>query len=403
MKKLMSMVLSLAVIMSLSAAAFAAESETAGSVLKLGEAKVTVSKTWDDAGNESERPESVTVYVGDQAVTLDAAGGWQAFAVVDAFAEDGSLRSYAVTEEPVEGYTTVVDPGTVMMEGLTVDSNLQAVRRCDTTTKYFEYNNLAIFKKGGAYIVWTKDELTEGAKTALMAAIESLAIEDLMDMGTPDFEYGHGEMDLNGQNVTITEEGEIHFEDSATWSWFYHGTIGMTQSDYSVSVTNTYVPQYEWGQYDGDSATGYDPNGQIADDNWFMYNTVNVADWETGHSETFPIQAGQWKNGTNFVGSYTLTKSADSQFVIAYTVNPDYFANMEKPEDYKLQFDDVKIWINDTGSFLNSPGFQDDLATAVAVNEAFGFNGDTLYVFAHFDVTYWKLMPKENAIAYVIE
>jgi len=106
-------------------------------------------------------------------------------------------------------------------------SNLNRVPECDSTTKYLEGYNLAIFKKGSNFVIWTEIELSAEKQAALVAAIEASGAPGLSDLRGPDFAYGFTTFKLIGQDVTITPEGTILFEKKPTWSWFYRGCFSM--------------------------------------------------------------------------------------------------------------------------------------------------------------------------------
>ena len=79
------------------------------------ETSVEVSKTWVDAGHESERPEKITVNlladgVKIQSHEVKASDGWTyKFTELNKYKEDGSEIVYTVTEEKVTNYTTEVN------------------------------------------------------------------------------------------------------------------------------------------------------------------------------------------------------------------------------------------------------------------------------------------------------
>ena len=256
---------------------------------------------------------------------------------------------------------------------------LNRVPECDSTTKYLEGYNLAVFKKGSDFVVWTEIELSAEKQAALVEAIEAADMPGLGDLGNPVFANGFSSFDLIGQEVAISPEGIIQFEGKSTWSWFYRGIYIIPDP-----------VEYVWIQVGEDSATGYDSDGRITPKgNWFMYNTVDAADMDIYDSVTFNIQAGQYKNGTNFVGTYTVVKVGSDKYVITYNIK-------ELDATHKIQFDDAKLWINGTGKFTTSPGNQKGLAVGVSAGVPFTFAGDTLYVFAHFDVSYWELVEVTN-------
>lgn len=396
MKKILAMVLSLAMVSSLSVPVFAADRNVTAP--KLGEVNVKITKVWDDEGCKDKRPESITVNVGEKEVVLSEEDQWKGSVVVDAFGANGTLKTYAVSEDAVPNYTTEINPKILEMQGFAELEQLERDAPCNTTDKPFDGYNLGVFKKGGNYTIWTAQELTEGAKIALKNCVQSQNITDLANLGDVVFVYGFENpfiLQSGKPEVTIHENGSVTFDAKDAWSWFYRGNVAMAQDTYGVTVTNTYVPpvvepEYEWVQTGSDSATGYDPHHKVegGKKSWFMYNEVEVSNWEVGDSEEFDIQAGNYKNGTNFVGTYTVTKT-EKGFVISYELNDEYYDDDTK----ELRIGGMNLWYNGNGAFVNSPGNQKGKATAVDADEVFAFEGETLFVFAHFNVSYWECVP----------
>lgn len=259
---------------------------------------------------------------------------------------------------------------------------LYPIRHCSERTFSLGDNNLAIFKKGHMFVIWTAEQLCEEDQETLAYAILNSGIGDLSNMPNLAFDYGFDAnfyLQLDKDSVSISETA-ISFPKTNVWSWFYLGKYVFPEPD---------PIQYVWvATGEGDSATGYDPNGQIASKgNWFMYNTLNVKAMSVGDTATFDIQAGQWKNGTNFVGTYTVTKVAANQ----YSIDFDCFNLIT--DNYAAQFDGYHLWFNGTGKFEKSPGNQKGKATKAEKGTSFTFTGSKLYIFAHFDVSYWALVP----------
>ncbi len=110
-------------------------------------------------------------------------------------------------------------------------SDLNRVSDCNSTTKYLgdfdnDGYNLAVFKKGSDFVIWTVEELGEEQEAELVAAIEASGAPGLKKLGKPVFASGFVTFKLINQDVTITEEGYIQFEKKPTWSWFYRGCYG---------------------------------------------------------------------------------------------------------------------------------------------------------------------------------
>lgn len=235
MRQLLTLVLVLAMTMSFATMTAMAGEESVG----IEKATVNITKVWekDEEGN---RPGSVTVKVGENEVNLTAGDGWKASVDVDVFNDDGTTKTYDISEVVVENYETSIDPAELKLKGFVLVGELDVVRECDTQTKYLAGKNVAVFKKGNDFVVWTEQKLSAGAKAVLVDLIESSGNGDIKDLGNPDFVCGYGPFSELGDNVTISMDGTIYFERKSTWSWFYRGLFALEQSEYVVTVTNTY-------------------------------------------------------------------------------------------------------------------------------------------------------------------
>ncbi|HHX53766.1 MAG TPA: hypothetical protein GX704_02545 [Clostridiales bacterium] len=100
---------------------------------------------------------------------------------------------------------------------------LNRVPECDSTTKYLEGYNLAIFKKGNTFVIWTDVELSFKNQAKLVDAIEAGGYPGLNNLRNPEFAFGFDTFKIGARDVTISIEGVIQFENKPTWSWFYRG------------------------------------------------------------------------------------------------------------------------------------------------------------------------------------
>ena len=273
-------------------------------------------------------------------------------------------------------------------DGKVTVSNLVKESNCNSTTKYFENANLGVFKKGNGYVIWTEVAVPEEYQDALIEAIKTSPDTinddgeyDLENLGT-NTEFANGvnvEFVLRQNNndekdvkVSITEEGIINFEAHSTWSWFYYGNYTINEKEYVWEKVGN-----------GDSATGMGDRIVTAKKGgtWFMYNTG---------AETFNIQAGNPKNGTNFVGEYTVESLGDNKYVIVDNAsNPEDLDKAPTAEGQELTvISGAKFWVNADGKFETSPGNQKGKAMLVEAGQKFEMDG-TLCVFAHFNVDYY--------------
>lgn len=100
---------------------------------------------------------------------------------------------------------------------------LNRVPECDSTTKYLECYNLAIFKKGSTFVIWTVCELSREHQVKLVDAIEASGYPALNNLRNPEFVNGFDTFKIGARDVTISPEGVIQFQNKPTWSWFYRG------------------------------------------------------------------------------------------------------------------------------------------------------------------------------------
>lgn len=434
MKKFFKTALAVGMTLAMAVPAFAADGDaTVTTAPKIGEVTVNITKTWAGDDDSAVRPESITVNVGEKTVTLtaDEAGEWKGSVVVDAFDVNGATANYTVSEDAIElgedegSYVTTINPKNLEMQGFEgLTNSLGHYPRCNETeiTDLKNYNML-IFKKGKGnadvnalveeeesnvnYVVWTATALTENAKEALKIALKDVVVphysdpenlrSTVLEGNLETFVSGYDAFNLQDGHgdVKVDADGIIHMEYPKTWSWIVCGNVAMAKETYDVNVTNTYEapeeePEYGWIPDGGDTATGMGED--IDGKNWFMKNSFDVADWEIGDcSEPVAIQAGNPKNGTNSVGTYSVMKTGENKFQIVYGVNSEIIT-----DEWKVELNDPKIWMNCDGNFISTPGNQKGHATKVGTNE-FEFTGNTLHIFAHFDAAYyvWGELPAE--------
>ena len=161
------------------------------------------------------------------------------------------------------------------------------------------------------------------------------------------------------------------------------GTYNNNTDGYDLDAIRAY--KYEPWRFN-DTATGCDNEEDGTGDKiltkgtWFMYNEVNFA--VTDEVElTFPIQAGNPKDGVNIIGEYTVTNNGDGTYTVDYEIDDTIEMN---GYIYDISVISEHLGISDTMSFTAKPG-QDD-------NQDFGVEFDDVdgvfYIFAHFAVEY---------------
>lgn len=155
-------------------------------------------------------------------------------------------------------------------------------------------------------------------------------------------------------------------------------------------------PEYVWDSgtsCGSDTATGYgrknnNSKAYKAGGNWFLAQRISIAD---GESQMMDIQAGNPKNGTNFIGTVTLTRKGN-EYTVHYALNDDVMS--ELPDPYAYQPGDTvtlteisncrylasaaKIAVSNNGKDLKT--CEDGLT--------FTMEQDTFYFYIHFNVVY---------------
>jgi hypothetical protein len=113
----------------------------------------------------------------------------------------------------------------------------------------------------------------------------------------------------------------------------------------------------------GDSATGLG-TAILDKGTWFMYNTY------TGGTATYDIQAGNPKNGTNIVGSYTVTANPNGTY---YNFNSG------------ITVTEQHLTISDSANFTAKPGEDTNANFGVPITAP---KDGSFYIFAHFSIDY---------------
>ena len=285
---------------------------------------IPVTKIWNDEGNESNRPQSITVKLmkGTEqigtGITLNAAGDWSgAFNNVPAYDNSGNPITYTVMEEPVSNYTAAyIQPQPEQVPVVTLGKKITPA----SSLAYTVTGNIIVAKKGSQYYVWTKDSLSDAQKSKVMAAVNAANLEGLgKDLATSntDFKSGIPATFTTGQgDVTITKNNKdvtrITFGQQQVWSLFYEGTLTIKKAT-GATITNTYKqPEAETGSITV-TKTVVMPEG----DNRSVKNeeyTFTITQLGGTHTATNKVTIGDNNTGSvTFsnvpVGTYTVTET----------------------------------------------------------------------------------------------
>lgn len=212
-------------------------------------------KLWDDAGNETKRPASITVclYASDVKigeVQTDASKDWKYEFDISDQPISNSI-TYRVEEVAVPDYTEDVSKHKDPEVTFTPPSagTWTVVSSCDDLvipiTDTPTDKTIVIVKSGNRNIVWTVDPLSEGERDVIeaeMANINGLA-------GNKGIYYFSGEGSLATSSVPeladvdmTVADGEVTFGKKSDWSLLCHGTYSRGSADArEASITNVYA------------------------------------------------------------------------------------------------------------------------------------------------------------------
>ena len=123
--------------------------------------------------------------------------------------------------------------------------------------------------------------------------------------------------------------------------------------------------------------------------NWFVGQNVKLAD---GKTLTLDVQAGNFKNGTNFIGTITLTRSGD-EVAVTYAVNDDRLSELPDVDGYELgdqitvtELKNASYKVAATYTPVKNNGAKE--MTAFNSGDTFKVPGDSFYIYIHFEAVY---------------
>jgi hypothetical protein len=259
-----------------------------------------------------------------------------------------------------------------------------------------------------AGIAWNRTGIQFVPQATRLAITESYLPDVIRAYDTNTFKYDGdniGWTQFNLPEEVVCAEG-IHLVD-ITKDVYAVGGAGETYTGSAgalVKVVNcpiyseadiTTVTHYDSGiQYTGNT-DGYDldairvyrciPGGSriatgsgarmLEDGTWFMYNYYD------GTIGSFPIQAGNPKNGPNIIGKYTITANGDDTYTVTYDIDDTivmdgYIYNIMEMESH--------LAISDTMNFTVKSDQDDNHEFGVPIYDADG----KFFIFAYWAVEY---------------
>lgn len=265
-----------------------------------------------------------------------------------------------------------------------------------------------VIKQASTYIVfWTEKEIAKENQAEFIEDFKAINKDGkgALNFDNPVFIHGYGSFDL-GKALNDGNFGVYTFEKDGDNVKLYCDASKISHADYGtyVNLNDKEEPEveYEWrlvGKVGDDSATGFGTDNYSAftkGGNWFQAQHLNFA----GLNEiVLDIQAGNFKNGTNFIGKVTLIKDGN-KYTMNYKVN-DNKDVLPSVEAYELG-DTVVLTTISGPKYLASTSkvaIKNNGKDLKAYKNGDSFKMDTedFHFYTHFDVTYTKyeLVVKE--------
>ncbi len=261
-----------------------------------------------------------------------------------------------------------------------------------------EDNRYVVIKQATKVIIWTEKVVAVEEQAEFMEDFKAVCTDKSLNLDDVTFVYGAGEHDLT---YLGTQFGTYTFEVKD------NGTVVLSCNADKISHADygTYVNKhdkveeepeeeftYEWipvGTVGEDSATGFGREGTLnyrsfkKGNNWFQAQKV---DFSNTDSITLDIQAGNFKNKTNFVGEVTLTKNGN-EYTIEYTEDklPDV-EGYEEGDTYVLNVLSGSKYLSSKSSIAVSNNGKD--LNAYVSGDTFTMEENVFNFYTHFNVEY---------------
>lgn len=277
---------------------------------------------------------------------------------------EGKLVAYGATDDGI-GYYAGIAWNRIGLENVNEADRLLKTQSYFAGTRDFEHN---VFYRSGQYGTYTQFHLPEEVVYAEGIHLIDITNDVYQMGGNTSFTNvaGVGAMvTLNSDAWDIINHTKITAADVVAVT----GSNGNTDGyDLDAIRVYRYIP---WRM--GDTATGSGTR-ILSKGTWFMYN-----DYNNGPA-TFDIQAGNPKDGTNIIGTFTVTKDGN-MYTISYDVNDTIEKN---GYIYHIIVEDEHLAISDTMTFKAIPGTDDNQNFDVPFEDADGI----FKIFAHLSVRY---------------
>ncbi|MCR4722743.1 MAG: Cna B-type domain-containing protein [Eubacteriales bacterium] len=272
-RTLFSVLMAVAIIVSMSIPVFAADEE--GITPAVGEVLLSITKTWDDEGYETNRPESITVHlyryttnVADASpladVTLNSANNWTGaydISTLPYYDNQGNSYHYKWVEETISGYReTVHEDPDVQYSVPDTENDWNRITPCNQLSE--ETVNLDLtkpeksiiaIKQGNHCIIWTPEKLTDIEREYAAAAVNkingfhaewnadgTITSTEFVSGIDGTFSNDKGSFTVDSTASTVT------FSAHSTWAMVAFGTYTKSTADADKgAITNTYIPMID--------------------------------------------------------------------------------------------------------------------------------------------------------------
>ena len=306
-----------------------------------GRVTITGQKIWDDNGDETGRPDSITVHLladGKKVATQTVTGpNWTwSFDISNGIPGTGESPvgvEFTVEEDTVLNYvlSDTKNP-IVVFNDPSAGAGWRETKPCSSLaiSSAQDAKSIVVAKKGNDYVCWSWDALASFERALIVESVAA-ATGFSSDISNYTFISGVGNQSEFGMTVTETE---VQFGKTSQWSWFAHGTYNRGSADSTASsLTNslsnlTISGTKVWE--DANNQDGIRPETVTINllANGEKIDSVAVAEgtWEfTGLKEYQNGEKIEYTITENAVDGYTseITGDAETGFTVTNTHTPE--------------------------------------------------------------------------------
>ena len=339
----------------------------------VGSIIIPVEKKWQDVAT-ADRPSSVTVklykYLGTlntsanpiRTMVLTSENDWKGnFDISNETLVSGNQNySFAIVEEEVSGFQEVladhVNPNVTFIAPST-SSDWHVTNPCSelNITVNADYKTVLVVKKGGDFIVWTAEALTENERELICNSVKKNNEFKKISSDSATFISGFGG---TSNGITVTED-KITFAASSKWAKFATGLYYKSSVETnSSSITNTHKKKtlsVEKKWIDHNNILGLRPTSV----------SVQLYNFETPIGDPIILnESNEWKydytdlneyiNGA--LASYSIREIYDGIYTSTSDVSGNKTTITNKYEVTPTTVSVTKFWVNTEHYIENLPG-----------------------------------------------